>query len=45
MDFLHGMLVVLMPSMLVTAWLVWRASSKDTELLDHHYNQLGDSVD
>jgi hypothetical protein len=27
LDFLHGVLTALMPSMLMVAWLVWQADS------------------
>jgi hypothetical protein len=30
-DFLQGILVVLLPSMLTVAWLVWRAIPADSE--------------
>lgn len=38
MEFLDGILVALMPSMIVVAWLVWRATPADADLLDHHLN-------
>jgi hypothetical protein len=31
-DFLAGMIVVLLPSMLTVAWLVWRATPLESEL-------------
>ena len=32
-SFLDGILVVLMPSMLVVAWLAWRATAVDSRFL------------
>jgi hypothetical protein len=32
LEFLDGMIVALLPSMLVVAWLVWRATPVDSEL-------------
>jgi hypothetical protein len=31
-DFVQGILVALLPSMLTVAWLVWRATAEDSEL-------------
>jgi hypothetical protein len=31
MDFLDGILVALLPSMIVMAWLVWRASPAEAD--------------
>jgi hypothetical protein len=40
LDFLAGMIVVLLPSMLTVAWLVWRAAPSDSDFtrrsLDRH---------
>jgi hypothetical protein len=40
MEFWHGILVTLIPSMFVVAWLVGRSSPVDE---DHKLNKLGDS--
>jgi hypothetical protein len=34
-DFLDGVLVTLLPSMLVVAWLVWRAPAVDDSDFSH----------
>jgi len=44
MDFLHGMIAVLMPSMLAVAWMVWQATPADAEPLDHQADQFADPV-
>ena len=44
MDFLHGIIVVLMPSMLAVAWLVWRATPENAQPLDHEADQFTDPV-
>ena len=44
MDFLHGIIAVLMPSMLAVAWLAWRATPADAELLDDQDDQFADPV-
>jgi F0F1-type ATP synthase assembly protein I len=31
-DFLHGFLAALMPSMLVLAWLLWREAPMDSDV-------------
>ena len=31
LDFYHGILTALMPSMLIVAWMVWRATPIDSE--------------
>jgi hypothetical protein len=31
-DFLHGIIVALLPSMITVAWLVWRATPIDSEV-------------
>jgi len=40
MEFWHGILVTLVPSILVVAWLVWQSSPVDE---DHKLNKFGDS--
>lgn len=43
MEFLDGILAALMPSMIVVAWFVWRASPAHADFLDHNLNKFGDS--
>jgi hypothetical protein len=47
-EFLDGMIVVLLPSMLMVAWLVWQAVPIDSDfwhgLLDHQLDQFDEPI-